>query len=101
MSLVTELLSDPKRCCRGWPARDQQGNGCKIDSSKAVAWSLLGAIMLYYGDGKLKVYRRIHRWLEQHGFVGPSGYAIPICFWTDAPERTHSELMAMCRELGI
>lgn len=98
---VTELLSDPKRWCKGWPARDSQGGGCKLESSKAVAWSLLGAMRLYYGDKFHSVRRRIDRWVEQHGYINAGGYVVPLGIWASAPDRTHGEVIQMCRELGI
>jgi hypothetical protein len=101
MTPVQELLADPRRWCKGWPARDTKGGGCKVDSSDAIAWSLLGALRLYYGDGRLKVYRRINQWMDQKGIVNSSGNTIPIGIWANEPNRTHAEIMGLCAELDI
>ena len=90
---VYELLADPKKWTKKALARDKEG--CQTYSSyapDAVCWCLDGAIFKVYHNHKIRC--EIVDKIEL--FINTS-----IPEWNDAPQRTHKQVLALCKKLDI
>lgn len=80
---VYELLARPE----AWV----QGTGGRSNSEgKTVAWCLLMAMYHCYGGYICKEVDLVRRRVDNN-----------VVSWNDAPERTHAEVVALCKELDI
>ena len=84
---VAELFEDPKRWIKENMSTDIQGNPTNVN--EAVCWCLMGAM--------LKIYPKYtHAWDAVINELNGK-----LITWNDAPERTHEEVIALCKKLGI
>lgn len=81
---VWKLLEDPERWCQGDNAVDAKGYPVPPSSDRATRWCLRGAVRKVYPNDWQSVVR-----------------LTPCIHWNDAPERTHAEVIALCKELDI
>lgn len=88
---IQDLLTDETRWCKGFSARDCDGNPCGSQESVAVRWCLQGAVRKTYGS---YFQSAIGHDIAQH--VGKS-----VSVWNDAPERTFSEVRELIEKLDI
>lgn len=89
---VAELLEAPERWTQGVLARRADGDPWFVNSDEAVCWSLVGAIE--------RVYRNTRFVSGVCWRVGNEVNNFPQK-WNDDPERTHAEVLALCRKLNI
>jgi len=89
-----ELLEKPVSWTQGTPARDQIGCPVSCIAKDAVCWCLIGAAYLAYAETDRPLYDAILLRIRE-----TCGEAIGK--WNDAPERTHAEVLSLCRALDI
>jgi hypothetical protein len=89
---VYELLADPKAWIKENIAMNEKGFIVDARHSDAVCWCLMGGVYKIYGyDGEGHVIRmKIKKVIR----VDPTS-------WNDVPERTHEEVISLCKELDI
>jgi hypothetical protein len=92
MLSVQELLSDPKRHCKGWEAKDSRGNDIDYDSPEAVSWCLVGAVWRCYGiEDNAEVFARLNKALE----------GLDCASYNDAPKTTHADVLKIVRLANV
>jgi hypothetical protein len=89
---VYELLATPDKWTKGHLATDDMGDSVGEYSPSACRWCLIGAVFKCYGNFAERdpIVAAINR------KTGPFPSQ-----WNDAPERTHAEVLALCKELDI
>ena len=87
-----ELLSNPLNWNKGNYASDQFGHPVLTNSSLAVKFCIIGAVYKCYNDDENMeaVYRKLVEACEGN----PTG-------WNDRPDRTHSQVIALLKDLDI
>ena len=91
-----ELLAKPEAWTQNAYARNAKGKKVDFDSREAVAWCCSGAIRLVTGEksGPFPASNKsINRAAEAIGCT--------VINWNDHPGRTHSEVVALLKELDI
>ncbi len=89
---VYELLDKPEKWTKGMLSRDSRGRPIDYPRDElAVCWCLLGAIELCYESREdMSVVKLVRNSINRG-----------ISEWNDAPERTYSEVISLCKELDI
>jgi hypothetical protein len=80
---VYELLAKPEAWLQGGPVIYQGG--------KEVSWCLMVALDKVYGADAS----------HHTDIIKAKTKSYSIVSWNDAPERTHEEVLALCKELDI
>lgn len=86
---VYELLADPASWTKGEFARNANGYPVLSRSNEACCWCLAGAVNVCY-ENNLEIRDMLKTRLGTY-----------ISIWNDAPERTHADVINLCRELDI
>lgn len=89
---VAELLEDPKRWIKEDWSRNKKDRPVLPLSRNAICWCLEGAIFKVYRNHKIRC--EIVDKIEL--FINTS-----IPEWNDAPQRTHKQVLALCKKLDI
>jgi hypothetical protein len=89
---VHELLAQPDSWTQQAYARNHDGDTVASCSDDARCWCLLGAMFRCYADKDIaKIELKI---LDQTN-------KITVAQWNDDPDRTHQEVLDLCRQLDI
>ena len=88
----SELLAEPSKWTQGCYARDVDGTTVAIQSPDAVCWCLEGTV--FKCENRVANHSKLRRFIyTKHGFH--------ISTWNDAPGRTHAEVLAVLKEIGL
>jgi hypothetical protein len=92
---VYELLAKPESWTKKAPARNKHGKEVNASYSEATCWCLAGAICKLIEEVKIRasIYKQIHKEID-------SEYTSTVD-WNDAPERTHQDVIDLCKKLDI
>lgn len=95
---VLEFLSDQRKWTKGWCARTKDDKMTCVCDAEAAKWCFVGALLYCYGYGQsqIDISKKVFEKLKE---THPN--LTNIATWNDAPERKHSEVLALCKELGI
>jgi len=85
-----ELLSDPKKWTQGTYATTAKGMNAMANSKNAIKWCTVGALQKCYGEKWLEVEMKFHKKTK-----------VNTVAWNDAPERTHSEVLAALKAADV
>lgn len=88
---VFELLATPDKWIQGTGYADTHGNCTTIN--EAACWCLYVAIAICYKNWE-------DQYIANSKVRGRIGWE-SIVAWNDAPERTHAEVLALCKELDV
>ena len=97
---VQELLATPDKWTQGAAARDPKGEPVHPFSPDAICWCFGAALRKCYPFAPERNRLRSPI-LQKLGFdpLERSEGVVPA--WNDAPERTHAEVLALCKELDL
>ena len=97
-----ELLEKPENWTQRANARDANGRDISSYHPDAVCWCLFGAVNKCYGitPERQNVEVKLIHSLQVAPTQERRGYGSYIV-WNDAKERTHQEVLDLCRELDI
>lgn len=93
-----ELLAKPENWTQGAPARNPSGDAVAGSNPEACQWCLFGAVNKCYpgldqayGDTVNKLYAGVAKRGYEQGYIN----------WNDESDRTHEDVLSLCKELDI
>lgn len=87
---LQKLFKTKKNWCQGASARSATGRAVKVDSPRAVAWCLGGALELCYHHD-MRPDKKLSKVIKTNLFSN----------WNDDPKRKFSEVKRLVKELNL
>ena len=89
----SELLARPESWTQGDFSRDKEGRSARSRPEEQCSWCLMGALM--------KCYPQFSSRMVITDLLRDKAGCASLSYWNDAPERTHAEVLALLKEVGL